>query len=59
MLDKRILKTKERHARHRSFLPQEVVRCEIWIGGLQRKHSYRQQYPQKEMLSNAHPNEWV
>jgi hypothetical protein len=23
------------------FLPQEVVRHEVWIGGLQRRHSYR------------------
>jgi hypothetical protein len=34
MLDKWVLKTKEKLAGHRSFLPQEVVQCEIWIGGL-------------------------
>jgi len=41
MLDKRILSTKERHARHSLFLPQEVVRREIWTGGLQKRHSYK------------------
>jgi len=34
MLDKQVLKTNERLAGHRLFLPQKVVRCEIWIGGL-------------------------
>ncbi len=29
MLDRRILRTKERFAGHRSFLPQEVVQCEV------------------------------
>jgi hypothetical protein len=37
MLDKRVLRTKERHTRHMSFLPQEVVRCEVWIGGFRKK----------------------
>jgi hypothetical protein len=34
MLDKRVLKIVERPAGHMSFLPQEVVRREVWIGGL-------------------------
>jgi hypothetical protein len=42
MLDRRVMIIEERLTRHRSFLPQEVVWCEIWIGGLQRRHSYRQ-----------------
>jgi len=41
MLDRWILTTKERHVRHRSFLPQEVVRCEVWTSGLQIKHNYK------------------
>ncbi len=41
MLDRQVLRTKERHVRHMLFLPQEVVRHEVWIGGLQRRHSYR------------------
>jgi heterodisulfide reductase subunit B len=34
MLDRQVLRIEERHVVHMSFLPQEVVRCEIWIGGL-------------------------
>jgi hypothetical protein len=42
MLDKQVLRTEKRLVGHMSsFLPQEVVRCEVWIGGLQRRHSYR------------------
>jgi hypothetical protein len=41
MLDKQVMRTKERHVRHRSFLPQEVVRREVWIGGLHRRHDYK------------------
>jgi len=33
MLDKRMLITKGKLERHRLFLPQEVVWCEIWIRG--------------------------
>jgi hypothetical protein len=33
MLDKQVLKIEERLARHMSFLSQEVVRREVWIGG--------------------------
>jgi hypothetical protein len=57
MLDKQVLKTKEKHVGHMSFLPQEVVQCEIWIGGLQRRHSYRRQFPQRKMKLTIHPNE--
>jgi hypothetical protein len=32
-LDKRLMIIEERLERHRSFLPQEVVWCEMWIGG--------------------------
>ncbi len=34
ILDRRVLRTKERPPWHMSFLPQEVVRCEMCIGGL-------------------------
>ncbi len=34
MLDRRILRTKERLVKHGSFRPQEVVRHEVWIGGI-------------------------
>jgi hypothetical protein len=34
MLNKQISRTKERLVKHRLFLAQEVVRHEIWIGGL-------------------------
>jgi hypothetical protein len=34
MLDRRVLKTKERPIRHRLFLPQKVVWHEIWITGI-------------------------
>jgi hypothetical protein len=40
MLDKRVLRTKERLTTHRSLLPQEMVRCEVCITGLLRKHNY-------------------
>jgi hypothetical protein len=41
MLDTQVLKIEERHVRHMSFLPQELVRHEVWIGGFQRRHNYR------------------
>ncbi len=41
MLDIRVLRIEERHARHVSFLPQEVVRHEVWTIGFQKKHKYR------------------
>ncbi len=41
MLDKWILRTKERFMGHKLFLPQEMVWHEMWIGGLQKKHNYR------------------
>ncbi len=40
---------------HRSFLSQEVVHREVWIGGLQRRHSYRQQSPQREIQCTSQP----
>ncbi len=49
MLDKWVLKTEERPIGHKSFLPQEGGRCEIWIGGLKKRHSYRRWYPWREM----------
>jgi hypothetical protein len=33
MLNKQVLRTKERHVGHWSFLPQEVVRREVWTRG--------------------------
>jgi hypothetical protein len=33
MLHRRVLRTEERPIGHKSFLPQEVVQCEAWIGG--------------------------
>jgi hypothetical protein len=57
MLDRQVLKTKVRLARHKLFLPQEVVQQEICTRDLQRRHNYRQQLPQKEMQSTIHLNE--
>ncbi len=34
MLDKQVLIIEERPMRHRSLLPQEVVRWDVWTGGL-------------------------
>jgi hypothetical protein len=48
MLNREILRIKKRPTWHRSFLPQEVVRREVWIGGLQKKHSYKWQSPQRK-----------
>ncbi len=42
MLDKRVLRTKERLARRKPFLPQEVVRREVWTGDFQTRHNYGQ-----------------
>jgi hypothetical protein len=42
ILDGQVLRTEERPTKHRLFLPQEVVRCKVWINGLQRKHNYKQ-----------------
>jgi hypothetical protein len=33
MLDKQILRTKEKLMGHRLFLPQEVLWCEVWTRG--------------------------
>jgi len=50
MLDKRdLIRTEGRLIGHMSFPPQEMVQCEIWIGGLQRRHNYKQQFPRGEM----------
>jgi hypothetical protein len=49
MLERQVLKTEERPMGHMSFLPQEVVHQDVWIGGLQRRNNSRQQSPQKEM----------
>jgi hypothetical protein len=37
MLEKRVLRTKERLAGHKSFLPQEVVWRNIWTWGSLKK----------------------
>jgi hypothetical protein len=39
MLDKRVLGIKERLVGHLLFLPQEVVRCEVWIDDIHEKRS--------------------
>jgi hypothetical protein len=59
MLDRWVLKIEKRLVGHILFLPQEVVRCEVWISGLKRRHNYRWWFSQREMQSNTHPNEWV
>jgi hypothetical protein len=41
MLDRRVLRKEERHARHMLFLPQEVVKHEVWISGFQIMHNYK------------------
>jgi hypothetical protein len=41
MLNRQVLKIGEKPIGHRLFLPQEVVRCEVWISGLQKRHSYK------------------
>jgi len=41
MLDKGVLNIKDKPAGHKLFLPQEVVRCEVWIGGFQKRHNYK------------------
>ncbi len=41
MLDKQLLRIEERPMGHRLFIPQVVVHHEIWIGDLQKRHSYR------------------
>jgi hypothetical protein len=59
MLDRWVMIIEERFTGHMSFLPQEVVWCEVWIGVFQRRHSYKQWSPQKEIQSTTHPNERV
>jgi hypothetical protein len=49
MLDKRVLRREERHVGHMSFLPQEVVRWDIWIEGLKRRHSSNRLSPRRQM----------
>jgi hypothetical protein len=40
-LDRQVLRTKERPVGQMSFIPQEVVRSEIWICVFQIRHNYR------------------
>jgi hypothetical protein len=40
ILHMRVLKIEKKPSRHKPFLPQEVVRCEVWNGGFQRMHNY-------------------
>ncbi len=49
MLDKQVLRAKERPEGHMLFLPQEVVTREIQINGLQKRHNYKQRSPRKKM----------
>jgi hypothetical protein len=49
MLDRQVLRTKKKHVGHSPFLPQEVVQQDVWTKGLQRRHSSKQQSPQREM----------
>ncbi len=42
MLDRWIIKTKEKTTRHKLLLSQEVIWCEIWIRGFHKKHNYKQ-----------------
>ncbi len=39
MLDRKVLRTEEKPTWDKLFLPQEVVWCEVWIGGFQRRHN--------------------
>jgi hypothetical protein len=57
MLDKWVLRTKERPVEHRSFLPQEVVWWDVWTRGFQRRHSSRWWYPWRDMQLTIHSNE--
>jgi hypothetical protein len=41
MLDRQVMRTKERLVGHRSFLPQELVRREVWTSGLHKRRSYK------------------
>jgi hypothetical protein len=41
MLDRQVLKTEEKLARHMSILSQEVVRRKVWTSSLQKKHNYK------------------
>jgi hypothetical protein len=59
MLDKWVLRTKERQVRHMLFLPQKVVWWDLWARVLQRRHSSRQWSPWKEIQLTTHPNEWM
>jgi hypothetical protein len=59
MLDKRVLRIKERFVGHRSSLPQKVVQHEIWTRGLKKRHNYRRQSPWRKMQLTIHLNEWV
>jgi hypothetical protein len=57
MLDRRVLRTEERPMGHKLFLPQEVVRQEVWTGGFQRRHSSIRRSPRREMQLTTHSNE--
>jgi hypothetical protein len=39
MLDKQVLIIEKRLAGHKSFLPQKMVRQDLWTRGLQRRYS--------------------
>jgi hypothetical protein len=44
-----MLRIEERHAGHKSFLPQEVVQQDVWTRGLQKRHNSKQRFPWKEI----------
>jgi hypothetical protein len=41
MLDRRVLKTKEKLTGHKLFLPQKVVWREVWTRGFQKRQNYK------------------
>jgi hypothetical protein len=41
MVEKQVLKIEETPVGHKLFLPQEVVRCEVWTSGFKKRHNYR------------------
>jgi len=49
MLDRRVLRIEEKLIEHKLFLSQEMVWCEVWIRGFQRRHNYKRRTPRREV----------
>jgi hypothetical protein len=58
MLDRWVLRTKERPIGHKLFLPQEVVWREVWTKGFKKKTQLQMMISMEKYVINYSPK-WV